>query len=258
MLASRTPRDDRGVQRDGSAKVGRSRACQGRKHGQEDLLPIFGLNVWRPTASNVSSVFPGGDCSLDIVQAAADHGIDFVLARTEPAASIMAATTGELTGTPGVVMTSRGPGIANAMNGVAYATLDRAPLMVLADAYDGTNDHVSHQRFDQAAASVMAMNNIYYRFVHLASNKEYGTMPARLRMNVIGNPGIDKADFELWSLAVSVINGCGACIDAHEKALQEAAVTSSVIQTAVRFAAIIQSVAVAIEAGASTMPMAAE
>ncbi|WP_454620354.1 carboxymuconolactone decarboxylase family protein [Bradyrhizobium cenepequi] len=110
----------------------------------------------------------------------------------------------------------------------------------------------------KAAASVMAMNNIYYRFVHLASNKEYGTMPARLRMNVIANPGVDKADFELWSLAVSAINGCGACIDAHEKALQEAGVTSSVIQTAVRFAAIIQSVAVAIEAGASTMPMAAE
>ncbi|WP_454631764.1 carboxymuconolactone decarboxylase family protein [Bradyrhizobium cenepequi] len=110
----------------------------------------------------------------------------------------------------------------------------------------------------KAAASLMAMNNVYYRFVHLASNKEYGTMPARLRMNVIGNPGVDRADFELWSLAVSAINGCGACIDAHEKALQEAGVPSSAIQTAVRFAAIIQSVAVAIEAGASAMPMAAE
>ena len=101
----------------------------------------------------------------------------------------------------------------------------------------------------KAAASVMAMNNIYYRFVHLASNKEYAAMPARLRMNIIGNPGVDKADFELWSLAVSAINGCGACIDSHEKVLQNAGVTASTIQTAVRFAAIIQSVAVAIEAG---------
>ena len=49
----------------------------------------------------------------------------------------------------------------------------------------------------------MAMNNVYYRFVHLASNPEYGTLPAKLRMNVIGAPGIDKADFELFSLAVS-------------------------------------------------------
>ncbi|MBH5396278.1 carboxymuconolactone decarboxylase family protein [Bradyrhizobium sp. CNPSo 4010] len=101
----------------------------------------------------------------------------------------------------------------------------------------------------KAVASVMAMSNIYYRFVHLASNKQYRTMPARLRMSLIGNPGVDKADCELWSLAVSAINGCAACIDAHEKALQAANVAASTIQTAVRFAAIIQSVAVAIESG---------
>lgn len=110
----------------------------------------------------------------------------------------------------------------------------------------------------RAAASIMAMNNVYYRFIHLASNKEYGTVPARLRMNVIANPGVDKADFELWSLAVSAINGCGACIDAHEKALKEAGVPSTTIHTAVRFAAVIQSVAVALEAGFPALPMAAE
>src|SRR3569623_1045458 len=53
----------------------------------------------------------------------------------------------------------------------------------------------------RASAALMAMNNVYYRFVHLASNPEYGTLPARLRMNVIGNPGIEKNDFELFSLA---------------------------------------------------------
>ncbi|MFO1107665.1 MAG: thiamine pyrophosphate-binding protein [Bradyrhizobium sp.] len=112
-------------------------------------------NLWaeRLASYGVKRFFgvPGGDCSLDIIQAAADHGIDFILTRSETAAGIMAATTGELTGTPGVVMTSRGPGIANAMNGVAYAALDRAPLMVLADAHERSNDHVSHQRFDQEA-----------------------------------------------------------------------------------------------------------
>ncbi|WP_375779001.1 carboxymuconolactone decarboxylase family protein [Bradyrhizobium sp. ma5] len=104
----------------------------------------------------------------------------------------------------------------------------------------------------KSAASVMAMNNVYYRFVHLVSNPEYKTMPPRLRMNVIGNPGVDKSDFELWSLAVSAINGCGACIDAHEKTLRAARVSSEAIQTAVRFAAIVQSVAVAIEAAGPT------
>ena len=99
----------------------------------------------------------------------------------------------------------------------------------------------------RAAATIMAMNNIYYRFVHLASNDEYGKMPARLRMNVIANPGVPKVDFELWSLAVSAINGCGMCIDAHEKVLRDAGVDSSTIQTAVRFAAVVQSLAVALE-----------
>jgi len=102
----------------------------------------------------------------------------------------------------------------------------------------------------KAAATIMGMNNIYYRFTHLASNKEFRTMPAKLRMNVIANPGVDKVDFELWSLAVSAINGCGMCIDAHEEVLRKAEVPSTTIQTAVRFAAIIQSVALGLEAAA--------
>ena len=95
----------------------------------------------------------------------------------------------------------------------------------------------------RAAAAVMAMNNVYYRFVHLASNPEYATLPARLRMNVIGNPGIDKADFELFSLAVSAINGCGMCIDSHEKVLQQHNVKAETIQAAARIAAVVKAVA---------------
>lgn len=101
----------------------------------------------------------------------------------------------------------------------------------------------------RAAAAIMAMNNVYYRFTHLASNKDYAKLPARLRMQVIANPGVEKATFELWSLAVSTINGCGMCIDSHEQVLREAAVSTEDIHNAARIAAIIQSVAVAIEAG---------
>jgi alkyl hydroperoxide reductase subunit D len=100
----------------------------------------------------------------------------------------------------------------------------------------------------KAAATIMGMNNVYYRFVHLASNKQYGTLPAKLRMNILANPGVDKTDFELWSLAVSAINGCGTCIDSHEAVLAKAGVPTEHIQTAVRFAAIIQSAAIALEA----------
>lgn len=104
----------------------------------------------------------------------------------------------------------------------------------------------------------MAMNNVYHRFVHLASNPEYKTMPAPLCMNWLGNPRMDRTDFELWALAVSAIDGCGACIDRHEKALRQSGVSSDTIQTAVRFAAIVQSVAVAIEAAGRGTPQAAD
>jgi lipoyl-dependent peroxiredoxin subunit D len=95
----------------------------------------------------------------------------------------------------------------------------------------------------RAAAAVMAMNNVYYRFVHLVSNPEYGTLPAKLRMNVIGNPGIDKADFELFSLAVSAMNGCGMCIDSHEKVLKQHGVGADVVQAAARVGAVVKAVA---------------
>ena len=95
----------------------------------------------------------------------------------------------------------------------------------------------------RAAAAVMAMNNVYYRFTHLASNKEYGTLPAKLRMNVIGAPGIDKADFELFCLAVSAQNGCGMCIDSHEKVLKGHGVPADVIQAAARLGAVMTAAA---------------
>jgi alkyl hydroperoxide reductase subunit D len=95
----------------------------------------------------------------------------------------------------------------------------------------------------RAAAAVMAMNNVYYRFVHLASNKEYGQMPAKLRMNVIGSPGIDKAGFELFSLAVSAQNGCGMCVDSHEKVLKQHGVSAEIIQAAARVGSVMTALA---------------
>ncbi|MGB1077061.1 MAG: carboxymuconolactone decarboxylase family protein [Bdellovibrionales bacterium] len=109
-------------------------------------------------------------------------------------------------------------------------------------------DNLSEAAFNAAksAGSIMAMNNIYYRFTHIATNKEYMSLPAKLRMNVIGNPGVDKADFELWSLAVSALNGCGMCIDSHEATLSNEGVSKDQIQTAVRIAAVVNAVAVSV------------
>src|SRR5262249_39077406 len=68
-----------------------------------------------------------------------------------------------------------------------------------------------------AAAALMGMNNVYYRFRHLVGKESYAAKPARLRMNWIGKPMSNKADFELFCLAVSAINGCGVCIRSHEE-----------------------------------------
>jgi alkyl hydroperoxide reductase subunit D len=98
----------------------------------------------------------------------------------------------------------------------------------------------------KAAAAIMGMNNIYYRFVHLVGG-EYERLPARLRMNVIGKPGVEKTDFELWALAVSAINGCGMCLTAHEKILREHGISTEQIQAAIRIAATVHAVAAVLD-----------
>ena len=95
----------------------------------------------------------------------------------------------------------------------------------------------------KAAAAIMGMNNIYYRFTHLIEDAEYRSLPARLRMNVIGNPGIDKVDFELVSLAVSAVNGCGMCVNAHDAVLKKHGIGRDSVQSAVRIAAVVHAVA---------------
>jgi alkyl hydroperoxide reductase subunit D len=87
----------------------------------------------------------------------------------------------------------------------------------------------------------MGMNNIYYRSLHLMKNPEYTTLPAKLRMNVIANPGVEKLDFELWSTAVSAINGCGACLDAHEGELRKHLVPAVQVQAALRIGAVVHA-----------------
>ncbi|NGN66956.1 alkyl hydroperoxide reductase [Streptomyces sp. A7024] len=100
----------------------------------------------------------------------------------------------------------------------------------------------------KAAAAVMAMNNVFYRTRHLISDPEYGNLRAGLRMNVIGNPGIEKADFEFFSIAVSAVNGCGQCLDSHEAVLRKAGEDRDTIQEAFKIASVIQAVATVIDA----------
>lgn len=103
----------------------------------------------------------------------------------------------------------------------------------------------------RAAAAIMAMNNVYYRFLHLVENEEYGKLPAKLRMNAIASHGIPRAVFELWSLAVSAINGCGMCIEAHERAVRKDGISAEQVQAAVRIAAVVNAAAAILDAEAA-------
>jgi len=102
----------------------------------------------------------------------------------------------------------------------------------------------------KAAASIMGMNNVYYRFVHMVGG-DYANMPAKLRMNVIGRPGVEKADFELWSLAVSAINGCSMCVESHERAVRAEGLTQEQVQSAVRIAATVHAIAATLDGEAA-------
>lgn len=122
--------------------------------------------------------------------------------------------------------------------------------------------HITPEAMNAArsAASIMAMNNVYYKFAGMMG-EAYQTMPAKLRMNVIGNPGVDKIDFEIWSLAVSAMNGCQFCVQAHEAKVIAHGITREQVQASVRIAAVVNAVAVTLNAesvrGAQSMAAAA-
>ncbi len=105
-------------------------------------------------AARTNMIFglPGGGSNLDVVGAAEQAGLRFVLTHTEAAAALMAGVTAELTGVPSACLVTRGPGVASAANGVAQALLDRQPMVVISDCVeDAERERVSHQRIDQQA-----------------------------------------------------------------------------------------------------------
>ena len=93
------------------------------------------------------------------------------------------------------------------------------------------------------ATTLMAMNNIYYRFVHLLSDAEYGQMQTGLRMQGIATHGIEKVDFEVFALAVSIVNGCGWCVEAHARQLGNHNFSKTQIQMVGKITAVVNAFA---------------
>ncbi len=121
------------------------------------------------------------------------------------------------------------------------AVLSEAPAHLSPEALQGA----------KAAAAIMGMNNIYYRFQHLVGNDAYRTIPARLRMQMIRMHGSDPVDFELWCAAVSAINGCGACLASHEAAVRAKGITEDKVAAAIRIASVLHAVAAVLDAEAA-------
>jgi alkyl hydroperoxide reductase subunit D len=91
-----------------------------------------------------------------------------------------------------------------------------------------------------AAAGLMGMNTVYYRFRHMVGKESYGSRPARLRMTRIAQPATDKATFELMSLGCAAMAGCEACIQNHEGSLVKLGVSEDACHDAVRVAAVVR------------------
>ncbi|HVJ20729.1 MAG TPA: carboxymuconolactone decarboxylase family protein [Polyangiaceae bacterium] len=144
---------------------------------------------------------------------------------------------------------------------VASAIAARNPRLiaaVLADARALVSDAVIEDA--SAAAALMAMNNVYYRFRHMVGKAAYSQKPARLRMNRLASPATNATDVELFSLAVSAINGCEVCVQSHERAVLEGGLSEDHVHDAVRIAATVHAAAVALDGDvqAAETPVAAQ
>lgn len=132
---------------------------------------------------------------------------------------------------------------------VASAIAARNPDLrraVIGDATEAVDPGVIDDA--RAAAGLMGMNNVYYRFRHMVGKPSYAAKAPRLRMNWMAKPLGSKADFELFCLAVSAINGCETCITSHEKVVVDAGRSEDQVHDAVRIAAAIAGMALALEA----------
>ena len=138
------------------------------------------------------------------------------------------------------------PGGSVALSAAYAARNETLTKAVIADAKSaGVEDGVLEDA--KAAAILMGMNNVYYRFRHIIGKDEYEQKPARLRMMRLKQVATNQVDFELFCLAVSAVNNCQACVQSHEHVVLEGGLTTDQVHDAVRIAAVINAAAMALE-----------
>jgi acetolactate synthase I/II/III large subunit len=112
---------------------------------------------------------PGGEVT-ELIGALEKAGISFVLTRHETQAAFMAGGVGEITGVPGMCVSTLGPGATNMVTGVASALLERAPLIaVTADIATGVPGGTTHQ--------VLPLHELYRPVVKRSLSATAATVP---------------------------------------------------------------------------------
>lgn len=131
---------------------------------------------------------------------------------------------------------------------LASAYFVNEPKLLAALVGDAKTAGIAEAVFDdaKAAATLMGMNTIYYRFRHLVGKESYSTKPARLRMSWMARPRTTKATFELMSMAIAVLAGCEVCIKTHEASILQHGLSEEHVHDVVRIAAILQGSALAL------------
>src|SRR5579863_822917 len=178
------------------ADIGQKQAVGGRSLPRRSHVTQNGQGAPAGAAAIVAALadagtrvvfgLPGGGPNLDVVGAAAAAGLRFVLAHTETAAVIMAATYADLTGRPGAAVVTRGPGLASAVNGTAHAALDRLPVVVIADTVRLADaGRISHQRLDQAALGAVVAKAV----VTIGRDRTAEAAAAAVRLALMPPPG---------------------------------------------------------------------
>lgn len=132
----------------------------------------------------------------------------------------------------------------------AYALDDQKLIAAIKADADGT---LSADDFGlvKAATSIMTMNNVYYRTLHLLGDNDMLRKPANLRMNILQGHGGDHTEFEYYTLAVSAVNACSGCVKAHVNALKKADQTDGQIQSCFRIVGVLAAVSQTLKLEAS-------
>lgn len=136
-----------------------------------------------------------------------------------------------------------------ALLALAVASNEKNDVLIEAFENMSKNEGATEEELAEthACASLLSLNNVFYRFRHyMKGNEYYNNTPAGVRMSVMMNPVLGKEFFELMSLLVSALNGCEQCVTSHEASVKGLGASEAKIYDTIRLASVIKSLCVVI------------